>query len=112
MANEVRKYRIKQEWIFNLESMHDKLWCIEYDVDEGKLDFPFEVAGTTIKDYEDLSNLREECGELAYRAWDKVTGKEYGRIKQIVEWRVMQRYVRCLKSGMSEKEAGKCFEGV
>lgn len=113
MSNEVRKYRIKQEWIFNLESMHDKLWCIEYDVDEGKLDFPFEVAGTTINDYEDLNNLREECGELEWTAkCGKVTGKEYGRIKQIVEWRVMQRYVRCIQSGMSEKEAGKCFEEV
>lgn len=30
-----RKYWIKQTWIFNLESMHDKLWCIEDDLREG-----------------------------------------------------------------------------
>ena len=28
---EVRKYFVKGSWIFNLESMDDKLYCIKYD---------------------------------------------------------------------------------
>lgn len=107
---EIRKYRIKMDWIFNLESMHDKLRVMEYDIEDGILNFPFEVAGNTIKDYDDLENLIEECDELEWIAKSrKVTSREYGRIKQIVEWRVGVRYVRCLAAGMSENEAGKCF---
>lgn len=109
---EIRKYRVKQAWIFNLESMNDKIACIGYDVEEGKLDFPFEIAGTTINDWDDLDNLQEECSDLCYKAWNKVTGKEYGRIKQIVEWRVNVRYIRCLASGMNEHDAGLCFEDM
>lgn len=110
--SEVRKYRIKQDWIFNLESMSDKLACIGYDIEEGKLDFPFEIANTKINDWDDLDALKEECADLEYKAWNKVTGKEFGRIKEIVEWRVNARYVRCLQSGMSEREAGRCFEDL
>lgn len=110
MNNEERKYFVKGSWIFNLESMHDKLFCIEYDVDEGKLNFPFEIAGTKINSYADLSSLRAECEEYAYIAkCRKVTSKEYGRIKKLVMWRVNVRYARCLESGMSEKNAGMCF---
>jgi hypothetical protein len=42
---EQRKYRVKMSWIFNLESMQDRLWCIEYDIEEGKIQLPIEVAG-------------------------------------------------------------------
>lgn len=107
---EVRKYWVKESWRFNLESMNDKLHCIGYDVEDGKLDFPFEVAGTTINDFDDLDNLREECAKLRDIAWrGKVTGKEYGRIKEIVNWRVIQRYCTCINAGMSESDAGQCF---
>ena len=109
---EVKKYRVKEAWRFNLESMNDKLHCIGYDVEDGKLNFPFEVAGTIINDFDDLDNLREECCDLLYKAWHKVTGREYGRIKQIVEWRVMQRYCTCLNAGMSEQNAGACFQDM
>jgi len=110
--SEVRKYRIKQDWIFNLESMSDKLACIGYDIEEGKLNFPLEITGKTIKDWDDLDALKEECADLEYKAWHKVTGKEFGRIKEIVEWRVNVRYNVCIASGMSEREAGRCFEDL
>ena len=110
---EVKKYWVKGSWIFNLESMHDKLGCIEMDVFEDKLSFPFEIAGTTINDFDDLQALTEECGELEWAAKSgKVTGKQYGRIKAIVEWRVNQRYVTCLNHGMTESDAGQCFEDL
>ena len=110
---EVRKYRVKTDWIFNLESMNDKLWCIIYDIEDGKIQLPIEIAGTKINDEDDVYALKEECNELEWIAKSgKVTGKEYGRIKQIVEWRVMARYCRCLESGMSEKDAGMCFSDL
>ena len=111
--SEERKYRVKGEWIFNLESMHDKLWVIENDVIEKELDFPFEIAGKTIKNFDDLDDLKAEVEALEWIAKSgKVTGKEYGRIKAIVEWRTMVRYARCLASGMSESDAGKCFQDM
>ena len=111
--SEERKYRVKGEWIFNLESMHDKLWVIENDVIEKELDFPFEIAGKTIKNFDDLDDLKAEVEALEWTAKSgKVTGKEYGRIKAIVEWRTMARYARCLASGMSERDAGKCFQDM
>lgn len=107
---DVRKYWIKQSWIFNLESMQDKLACIGYDIEDGKLQFPLEIIGRQIKDFDELDAFREECGELEWRAKSgKVTGKEFGRIKAIVNWRVNVRYAVCLAHGMSEAEAGRCF---
>jgi len=108
--NEIRKYFVKQSWIFNLESMHDHLWCIIYDWEDGKVNFPIEIAGKTINDVDEIQELLDECCELEWAAkCRKVTGKEYGRIKAIVEYRVMARYVRCLNSGMEERFAGECF---
>lgn len=112
MAEE-RKYFIKQGWIFNLEAMHDKLWCIIYDIQDGKIGLPVEIVGKTINDEDDVQELLEECSELESKAKrGKVTSNEYGRIKEIVTWRVEQRYMTCLANGMSEKDAGGCFEDI
>lgn len=108
---EVRKYRVKTDWIFQLESMNDRLWCIIIDSEEGKIQFPITIAGTECKDEDDIQNLIEECSELEWTAkGGKVTGKEYGRIKEIAQWRIGARYIACLNAGMSEREAGRCFE--
>lgn len=112
MTGDIRKYFIKESWRFNLESMNDKLWCIEYDVCDGLIQLPIEIAGTKIESVDDLYDLRNECQELLDRARYKVTGKEFGRIKALVSWRVEQRYFRCLEAGMSENDAGMCFEDL
>lgn len=110
---EVRKYFVKRSWIFNLESMHDKIWCIIYDIRDGEIELPIEVAGKVINDEEDLHELMEEAENLEWAAKSrKVTGKEYGRIKDLVSWRVNQRYARCMASGMDERKAGACFEDL
>ena len=97
--NSERKYFVKESWIFNLESMYGRLKCIEMDIDEGTKNFPFEVANTQINDYDDLYNLIEECNKLEWTAKSRrVTGKEYGRIKEIVNWRVGARYMACLNN--------------
>lgn len=114
MANsQERKYRIKEGWVFNLEAMHDKLYCIGYDLDDGTIKGPISFLGGTYEDSSDLQTLIDECSELEWAAKSrKVTGKEYGRIKEIVEWRVNQRYATCLANGMNEADAGHCFEDM
>ena len=107
-----KRYPVKESYLFNLESMHDKVWCMIYDVREGKIQTPFTVAKTTINSEDDLFTLLDEAETLRCKASRPVTGKDYGRIKDIVEWRVEERYVRCMASGMSEAEAGKCFEDM
>ena len=114
-TNKVEKrYRVKQSWIFNLESMHDKIWCLSYDIRDGKIELPFRVAGKTINESQDLFDLLGEAEELTGKAWSSkgVTGREYGRIKEIVAWRVEQRYATCMASGMEESKAGACFEDL
>lgn len=109
-----KRYMVKESWIFNLESMHDKVWCLREDVREGHINLPFTVAGKTINNEDDLSDLMDEAATLEWKAKSSkgVTGKEYGRIKEIVAWRVEARYARCMASGMNEADAGKCFEDM
>ena len=108
-----RKYFVKRGWIFNLEAMHDKLYCIIYDLEEKTLSLPLNICGTEITDIDQIYDMIEEASDLEWIAKSrKVTSKEYGRIKQMVEWRVIQRYARCMESGMSEREAGRCFEDM
>ena len=107
---EERKYRVKLAWIENLESMHDKLYCVWYDIQEGKLELPLTLTGKTIHDEDELFELIDECDQLAWIAKTrKVTGREYGRMKQVVEWRVYVRYSHCIEAGMDERTAGQCF---
>ena len=108
-----KKYYVKESWIFNLESMHDKIHCLSYDIRDGKIELPFTVAERTINSEDDLWALLDEAGELEWKAKSgPVTGKEYGRIKAITSWRVMARYNACLAAGMDEAKAAVCFEDM
>ena len=109
-----KRYPVKESWIFNLESMHDKLWCLIYDVREGKIQLPFTVAGKVINSEDDLEDLQNEAETLEWKAKGSrgVTGKEYGRIRAIVAWRVEARYATCMAAGMNEADAGRCFEDM
>ena len=104
-----KKYRVKESWIFNLESIHDKAYCIIYDIEDGSLSLPLNIAGKAVNSIQDVYDLIDEAEELCSKAWRGVTGREYGRIKELVAWRVEQRYYACLASGMSEAKAGGCF---
>ena len=109
-----KHYMVKESWIFNLESMDDKCWVIAQDIREGKIQLPIKIAGRTINSEDDVWAIRDEADELRSKAWSSkgVTGKEYGRIKEIVGWRVEVRYANCMASGMSESDAGRCFEDM
>ena len=109
----IKRYRVKSGWIFNLEAMHDKLFCIGYDIDDGKIATPIEILGVTINDSSDLQQLIDEASDLEWKAkGNGLTSKEYGRAKEMVEWRVNLRYNACLASGMSESKAGLCYEDL
>lgn len=108
-----KTYFVKQSWIFNLEAMHDKLWCIIYDIRDNNIKLPVNILGKNIYSESDVDELMNECSDLEWIAKSrKVTGKEFGRIKEIVNWRVNQRYMTCLNSGMPEDIAGGCFEDI
>ena len=109
--NSDKKYRIKESWIFNLESMNDKLWNVIYDIRDGEIKLPIEICGKQINYENDVQRLIEEAETLEWAAKSgPVSSKEYGRIEKFVNWRVNQRYVWCLASGMEEKDAGRCFD--
>lgn len=112
-SSEVRKYFVKGSWIFNLESMNDHLWCIIDAMRDGEIELPVYIAGREYRDEDEVEALKEECHNLEWIAKSrKVTGREYGRIKEIVEYRVGARYMKCLASGMSEYKAGACFQDL
>ena len=107
-----KRYPVKESYIFNLESIHDKVWCLIYDLGDGEIKAPFTVAGKTVNDESDLFDILDEAETLRSKASRPVTGKDYGRIKELVGWRVEQRYLACMNAGMDEREAGKCFEDM
>ena len=106
MAQE-RKYFVKMNYRFNLESMHTKVWCHIYDMRDGLYD-TVELMGETM-DINTLFDFLDELENLMAVANGKVTGKEYGRIKAISDERNMIRYATCLNKGMSEADAGLAF---
>ena len=108
-----KRYFVKESWIFNLESMHDKLYCILMDIEDKGISFPVEICGRLMKTESDIYDFMELCSKYEYIAKSrKVTSEEYGEIKKIVEWRVYSRYAKCISNGMSEKDAGLCFSDM
>ena len=107
MANNQRKYYVKENYRFNLDSMHTKVWCCIDDIRDG-LYKTVHLMGEEM-DEDRLYEFLEELEELMFVSQGKVTGKEYGRIKAISDERNMIRYVTCISKGMSERDAGYAF---
>ena len=107
MASAERKYWVKMNYRFNLDSMHNHVWCLIYDIEDGLYD-SVELLGERM-DVDRLYEFKEELEDLMSKAFGKVTGKEYGRIKAISDERNMIRYATCLNNGMSERDAGYAF---
>lgn len=108
MTNE-RKYFVKAAFRTNLDSMIIKLHCFEDDMFDGEYD-TVEVMGE-VYDVDTIGDLIDECSRLLLVSSGRVTGREYGRIKEISEARDMMRYKACINSGMSEKRASQAFFG-
>lgn len=107
MANDIRKYYVKESYRFNLWSMHDHIWCCIYEVEDGNCN-EVELMGERM-DLDRLYQFKEEVEDLMAVANGKVTGKEYGRIKAISDERNLIRYATCLSKGMSEEDASYAF---
>lgn len=104
---QVRKYFVKANYRFNLDSMREHVWCILYDMRDGLYD-KVNLMGETM-DVDKVENFLEELEDLESKAFGKVTGKEYGRIKAISDERNMIRYTKCIASGMDEDKAAYAF---
>jgi len=112
-ATKEKRYMIKESWIFNLEAMYDKCYVLADDINAGRIATPFKVANTTINDACDLYDLVDEAYALKDAACrGGVTSKQYGRIMEIVGWRIEARYATCMAAGMDEADAGRCFEDM
>lgn len=88
--------------------MYTHVWCCIYDIEDGKCE-TVNLMGKEM-DITRLEEFREEVSDLLGKAmYGKVTGKEYGRIKDICAERNLIRYATCLASGMSEDRAAYAF---
>lgn len=104
-----KKYFVKAAYRTNLETMLTKLHCYKYDMQDGEIE-NVEIMGETY-DLDSIYDLIEECQQLLLKASDKVTGKEYGRIKAISDARDLMRYSTCVAKGMDESKAANAFLG-
>lgn len=105
-----RKYFVKAAYLTNLDTMITKLHCYKYDMQDGEIE-NVEIMGE-IYDINSIYDIIEECQQLLLKANSgKVTGKEYGRIKQISDYRDMMRYSTCIEKGMDESNAAYAFLG-
>jgi hypothetical protein len=107
MASTERKYYVKSNWWFNLDSMNTKIYCLIDDIQEGKYEYIW-LMGKKMGIKELISFQLEIHDLMKYQGY-KVTGKQYGRIKAISDERNMMRYATCLAKGMNEEDAGYAF---
>lgn len=104
---EIRKYFVKMNMRFNLDSMRTHMLNIRDEMRDDEYD-TIEIMGKTMNE-DDVENFIDELEDLMSKANYKVTGNEYGRIKAIADARNMMRYATCMANGMSEKEAALAF---
>ena len=104
---QVKKYYVKQNYRFNMDSMRVHVMNLIDDIRDGKFE-TVELMGETMDEYR-LEAFREELEDLMAKAYYPVCGKDYGRIKAISDERNMIRYSTCMAKGMDESEAGFCF---
>lgn len=107
MKNE-RKYWVKSAYRTNLDSMHTSVMNYIYDMMGGEGPETITILGEEM-DFNRLYEFKEELETLIDLAWGKVTGKEYGRIKEISDERNMWRYMRNIAAGKSEDVAAYSF---
>lgn len=102
-----KKYLVKQNYRFNLDSMLVHVMNLIDDIRDGIFD-TVELMGETM-DEDRLEEFKEEIEDLLEKAWYPVCGKDYGRIKAISDARNWIRHANCTANGMSDEDAGYCF---
>lgn len=102
-----KKYFVKMNYRFNLDSMRIHVMNLIDDVRDGKF-ATVELMGEMM-DENRLIEFQDEIEDLMSKMYHPVCGKDYGRIKAISDERNMIRYATCIAKGMNESDAGSCF---
>jgi len=92
IINGVKYYPVSENMMFNLESCHDKYSVMMYEAAEAR-DWKREA---------ELMKLREESDELCAKAscTRYLSGKDYGRAKEFIAWRICMRDLACANAGV------------
>ena len=104
---EIRKYWVKASMRTNLDSMHTFVLNQIFDMRNGLIKTT-EIMGE-VMDEDRLDAFNEEVLDLINAAWGPVTGREYGRIKEISDAYNWHRYFVNLAAGMDEERAAYSF---
>lgn len=99
MAKQVKRYRVNESEVFNLNSMYDHLKCMEIDAREnGDWDALYKIE-ERIEEVENLLESARYIGAL-------VTWPQLKRIREIRDERNVIRYNIAIRNGASDREAG------
>ena len=107
MTNQTKKYFVKHNYRFNLDSMRIHVMNMIDDIRDGEYE-TVELMGEKMNE-DRLEEFKEEIEDLMTKAYGPVCGKDYGRIKAISDERNMIRYTTCMSKGMSERDAALAF---
>lgn len=90
VVNGVKYYPVSMNMRFNLEACHDKLSLMIWEAERNG---DWKLA-------EELENRRNEADRLAWTAGDGwLSGKDYGKAKELVSWRTGLRVEANIKAG-------------
>lgn len=103
----VKKYPVKMNYRFNLDSMRTHALVILDEMRDGEIE-TVHLMGQDM-DETAVERFIEEIEELMSKMYYPVSGKDYGRIKAISDERNMIRYATCISKGMSENDAASAF---
>lgn len=95
----MKKYRVNESEVFNLQSMYDHLKCMEIDAQEND---DWDTLDKIEKRIEEVESLLES----AYCIGASVTWEQLKRIREIKDERNAIRYNIAIQSGASDRDAG------
>lgn len=98
----VKKYRVNESEVFNLQSMYDYLKCAEIDAQENS---DWSTLEKIEKRLEEVNTLLES----AYCIGALVTWEQLEQIRKIRDERNEIRYGIAIQSGASERDASYAF---
>jgi hypothetical protein len=88
IVNGVKYYPVSQNMQFNLEACHDKLSLMMWEAERNG---DWKLA-------EEIEARRDEADRLAWNGgW--LSGKDYGKAKELVAWRIEQRIQANIEGG-------------
>lgn len=90
IINGVKHYPVSENMKFNLEACHDKLSLMIWDAERNG---DWKLA-------EELEERRNEADELSGKAgYGWLSGKDYGKAKELVTWRIEKRIEANVEAG-------------